>query len=84
MIDLKLCNSNGEAKRLIGQDAVKINKEIIKNKEFMINEKSFIKEASQKNQYIVVFVGKKKIWSSRASHLKVFDEIWYKNRNRVI
>ena len=60
MIDLKLCNSNGEAKRLIGQDAVKINKEIIKNKEFMINEKSFIKEASQKNQYIVVFVGKKK------------------------
>ena len=38
----------------------KINEEIIKNKEFMINEKSFIKEASQKNQYIVVFVGKKK------------------------
>ena len=47
-------------KDLLDQDAVKINKEIIKNKEFMINEKSFIKEASQKNQYIVVFVGKKK------------------------
>ena len=46
-------------KRLIGQNAVKINKEIIKDKDLVLNEKHFIKE-SESNQYIVIFVGKKK------------------------
>ena len=60
LIDLRLCNSNGEAKRLIDQNAVKVNKEVIKNKDFIVNNKSFLKEADQKNQYLVVYVGKKK------------------------
>ena len=60
MLELKLCNSNGEAKRLIDQNAVKINNNVIKNKDFLINEKSFIKEAGQINQYLVILVGKKK------------------------
>ena len=60
LIDLKLCSSNGEAKRLIGQNAVKINKEIIKDKDLVLNEKHFIKKESESNQYIVIFVGKKK------------------------
>ena len=60
LIDLKLCNSNGEAKRLIDQNAVKINKKVINNRDFLIDQKSFIKEENQKNQYLIVFVGKKK------------------------
>ena len=36
LIDLKLCNSNGEAKRLIDQKAVKIDKEIIKDKDLSL------------------------------------------------
>ena len=61
MIDLKLCNSNGEAKRLIGQNAVKINKEIIKNKEFLINEKLLLKK-QVKRINISLFLLEKKIW----------------------
>ena len=60
LIDLKLCNSNGEAKRLIDQKAVKINKEIIKDKDLIIDKKKFIKESDNKNQYLVIYVGKKK------------------------
>ena len=60
LIDLKLCNSNGEAKRLIDQKAVKINKEIIKDKDLIIDKKKFIKESNNKNQYLVIYVGKKK------------------------
>ena len=60
LIDLKLCNSNGEAKRLIDQKAVKINKEIIKDKDLIIDIKNFIKESNNKNQYLVIYVGKKK------------------------
>ena len=43
LIDLKLCNSNGEAKRLIDQKAVKINKEIIKDKDLIIDIKNLLK-----------------------------------------
>ena len=60
LIDLKLCNSNGEAKRLIDQKAVKINKEIIKDKDLIIDKKKFIKEFNNKSQYLVIYVGKKK------------------------
>ena len=60
LIDLKLCTSNGEAKRLIDQNAVKINKEIIKDKDYILHQKLFIKELHQKDQYIVIYVGKKK------------------------
>ena len=60
LIDLKLCTSNGEAKRLINQNAVKINKEIIRDKDYILNQKLFIKETHQKDQYIVIYVGKKK------------------------
>ena len=60
LIDLKLCNSNGEAERLIDQKAVKINKEIIKDKDLIIDKKKFIKESNNKNQYLVIYVGKKK------------------------
>ena len=60
LIDLKLCNSNGEAKRLIDQKAVKINTEIIKDKDLIIDKKKFIKESNNKNQYLVIYVGKKK------------------------
>ena len=60
LIDLKLCTSNGEAKRLINQNAVKINKEIIRDKDYILNQKLFIKETHQKDLYIVIYVGKKK------------------------
>ena len=60
LIDLKLCTSNGEAKRLINQNAVKINKEIIRDKDYILNQKLFIKDTHQKDLYIVIYVGKKK------------------------
>ena len=60
LIDLKLCTSNGEAKRLIDQNAVKINKEIIREKDYILHQELFIKELNQKDQYIVIYVGKKK------------------------
>ena len=60
LIDLKLCTSNGEAKRLIDQNAVKINKEIIRDKDYILHQELFIKELNQKDQYIVIYVGKKK------------------------
>ena len=60
LIDLKLCTSNGEAKRLINQNAVKINKEIIRDKDYILNQKLFIKKTHQKDLYIVIYVGKKK------------------------
>ena len=60
LMDLKLCTSNGEAKRLINQNAVKINKEIIRDKDYILNQKLFIKETHQKDLYIVIYVGKKK------------------------
>ena len=72
LIDLKLCTSNGEAKRLIDQNAVKINKEIIKDKDYILHQELFIKELNQKDQYIVIYVGKKKIRSCRINHLKSF------------
>ena len=60
LIDLKLCSSNGEAKRLIDQNAVKINKKTIKDKDYIIDKKSFIKEKNNDNQYLIIHVGKKK------------------------
>ena len=60
LINLKLCTSNGEAKRLIDQSAVKINKEIIRDKDYILNQKLFIKESQTKNEYVVIYVGKKK------------------------
>ena len=43
LIDLKLCTSNGEAKRLIDQNAIKINKEIINDKDYILTQKLFNK-----------------------------------------
>jgi len=60
LIDLKLCTSNGEAKRLIDQNAIKINKEIINDKDYILTQKLFIKESQHKDQYVVIYVGKKK------------------------
>ena len=39
LLELKFCKSNGEAKRLIDQGAVKINKEVIKDKDFIFLQK---------------------------------------------
>ena len=39
---------------------VKINKEIIRDKDYILNQKLFIKETHQKDLYIVIYVGKKK------------------------
>ena len=70
LIDLKLCTSNGEAKRLINQNAVKINKEIIRDR-LHLKSKTFVKEAHQKDQYVVIYVGKE-IWNCGINHLKNF------------
>ena len=42
MVELKLCNSNSEAKKLITQGAVKIDDKTITDKDFLFNYESFI------------------------------------------
>ena len=57
MVELKLCNSNSEAKKLITQGAVKIDDKLITDKDFLFNHKSFI---NNELKYVVIYVGKKK------------------------
>ena len=61
LVDLKLSNSNGESKRLIEQGAVKINQNIIEDKDILITKENFIAHPDKKKfYYSIVFVGKKK------------------------
>ena len=61
LVDLKLSNSNGESKRLIEQGAVKINQNIIEDKDILITRENFISHPEKKESYYsIVFVGKKK------------------------
>ena len=57
MVELKLCNSNSEAKKLITQGAVKIDDKLITDKDFLFNYESFI---NNELKYVVIYVGKKK------------------------
>ena len=57
MVELKLCNSNSEAKKLIDQGAVKIDDKTITDKDFLFNYESFI---NNELKYVVIYVGKKK------------------------
>ena len=72
LIDLKLCTSNGEAKRLINQNAVKINKEIIRDKDYILNQKLFIKETTSKRSIYCNLCWKKEIWNCGINHLENF------------
>ena len=61
LVDLKLSNSNGESKRLIEQGAVKINKNIIEDKDILITKKYFIEHPDKDELfYLIIFVGKKR------------------------
>jgi len=61
LVDLKLSSSNGESKRLIQQGAVKINQNIIEDKDILITKENFIAHPDKKEfYYSIVFVGKKK------------------------
>ena len=57
LVELKLCNSNSEAKKLITQGAVKINDKTITDKDYLFNFENFI---NNKPKYVVIYVGKKK------------------------
>ena len=60
LVELKLSQSNGQAKRLIEQGAVKINEKVVKEKDMNISSKHFIKHPQKKNcHYLVLYVGKK-------------------------
>ncbi len=61
LVDLRLCSSNGEAKRLILQGAVKINENIISEHHMTLQNHHFKKLSGQnKIFYSIIFVGKKK------------------------
>jgi tyrosyl-tRNA synthetase len=60
LLELKFCKSNGEAKRLIDQGAVKINKEVVKDKDFIFTKKSFLEGSDNRLLYVIIYVGKKK------------------------
>ena len=60
LLELKLCKSNGEAKRLIDQGAVKINKDVVKDKDFVFTKKNFLKDSNEDFLYVIIYVGKKK------------------------
>jgi tyrosyl-tRNA synthetase len=59
LVELKLCNSNGDAKRLLSQGAVKINNTHIRDKNATIQEKDFNKNYQDNKSYVVLYVGKK-------------------------
>ena len=61
LIDLKLTSSNGESKRLITQGGVKINDNIINNKDQKLDIEMF-KEIPDLNSslYVIIYLGKKK------------------------
>ena len=56
LVELKLCNSNSEAKKLITQGAVKLNDKTITDKDYELNNDNFIKNEAK---YVVIYVGKK-------------------------
>ena len=61
LIELNLSNSNGQAKRLIEQGAVKINQNQIKEKELKITRNHFLKHPKKNNSYyFIIYVGKNK------------------------
>mgnify|MGYP001364620298 CR=1 FL=1 len=60
LLELKLCKSNGEAKRLIDQGAVRINKEVIKEKDFIFKRNNFLEDSDKDFFYLIIYVGKKK------------------------
>ena len=57
LVELKLCNSNSEAKKLIIQGAVKLNDKTVTDKDFLVNNDCFI---NNEIKYVVIYVGKKK------------------------
>ena len=59
LVELRLCNSNGDAKRLLSQGAVKINNHNIRDKNATIQEKDFNKNYQDNKSYVVLYVGKK-------------------------
>ena len=59
LVELKLCNSNGDAKRLLSQGGVKINNCNIRDKNATIQEKDFNKNYQDNKSYVVLYVGKK-------------------------
>ena len=61
LLELKFCKSNGEAKRLIDQGAVKINKEVIKDKDFIFTKKDFLEGSDKGLLYVIIYVGKKSL-----------------------
>jgi tyrosyl-tRNA synthetase len=61
LVELNLTQSNGQSKRLIEQGAVKINEQIIKDKDLLITDKNFLKNPKKSNlYYLIIYVGKKK------------------------
>ena len=61
LVELNLSQSNAQAKRLVDQGAVKINKKLIADKELLISKEDFLENPKKENSfYLVVFVGKKK------------------------
>ncbi len=60
LLELKLCKSNGEAKRLIDQGAIKINKEVVKDKDFIFTKSKFLEGSDKDLLYAIIYVGKKK------------------------
>ena len=56
MVELKLCNSNSEAKKLIDQGAVKIDQMKIDSKDFHVelNTKKLIQVGKKKITYITI------------------------------
>ena len=61
LIKLELSSSNGESKRLISQGAVKLNEDVIINKEEIIRIDMFKIVSDENNKkFLVIYVGKKK------------------------
>ena len=61
LVELNLSQSNAQAKRLVDQGAVKINKKLIQEKELLISKDDFLVNPKKENGfYLIVFVGKKK------------------------
>ncbi|MFL2678835.1 MAG: tyrosine--tRNA ligase [Alphaproteobacteria bacterium] len=61
LVQLKICTSNAEAKRLITQGAVKIGEKITKDKDFFITKDLFTQKIKNMDKfYLIIFVGKKK------------------------
>ena len=61
LIKLELSSSNGESKRLISQGAVKLNEDVINNKEEIIRIDMFKTVSDENNKkFLIIYVGKKK------------------------